>query len=270
MSTPGSALAGLSRLDELARAATPVHRLDPRAKVLATAVYLVCVASFGRYEVLGLLPFTLYPVALAAAGGLPAGFLARRLVVVAPFALVVGAFNPLVDRQVVAHVGGLAVTAGWISYASIVLRFLLTAGVALVLVGVTGFTDVCAALGRLGLPRVFVTQLLLLYRYLFVLAGEGQRMARARALRARGRRGMDWRTHASLLGHLLLRAVARAQRLYQAMACRGFRGEVLPLRRLRFGGRDAAFLLGWSAAFVAFRLVDVVPLVGRLVTGGRT
>lgn len=268
MSTPGSALAGLSRLDELARAATPVHRLDPRAKVLATLVYLVCVASFDRYEVLGLLPFVFYPVALAAAGGLPAGLLARRLAVVAPFALIVGAFNPLLDREVVAHVGPLAVTAGWVSYASIVLRFLLTAGVALVLVGVTGFTGVCLALSRLGLPRVFVTQLLLLYRYLFVLAGEGQRMARARALRAQGRRGMGWRTYASLVGHLLLRAVARAQRIYQAMACRGFSGEVVPRQRLRFTGRDAVFLASWSAAFLAFRLVDVVPLLGRLVTGG--
>lgn len=231
MSTPGSALAGLSRLDELARAATPVHRLDPRAKVLATLVYLVCVASFDRYEVLGLLPFVFYPVALAAAGGLPAGLLARRLAVVAPFALIVGAFNPLLDREVVAHVGPLAVTAGWVSYASIVLRFLLTAGVALVLVGVTGFTGVCLALSRLGLPRVFVTQLLLLYRYLFVLAGEGQR-------------------------------------IYQAMACRGFSGEVVPRQRLRFTGRDAVFLASWSAAFLAFRLVDVVPLLGRLVTGG--
>lgn len=267
MSSVASGLSSLDRLDRLARQDTALHRLDPRAKVLATAVFVVCVVSFDRYEVLGLVPFVLFPVVLAAEGDVPFSFLARLLLAVSPFALVVGAFNPLLDREVVVQLGGLEVTGGWVSYASIVLRFLLTASAALLLTATTSFDGVCLALQRLGVPDVLVTQLLLLYRYIFVLGDEALRMARARALRAVGRRGTGARVYAHMLGSLLLRAFARARRVYQAMTCRGFDGRVRIARRLRFGAADAAFVAGWSAAFVLFRFVDVAALLGGLVTG---
>ena len=123
------------------------------------------------------------------------------------------------------------------------------------------------ALRRLGMPDVLTTQLLLLYRYIFVLGEESLRISRARALRSRGRRGMGLRVHAQLLGRLLLRTFARAQRVYLAMKCRGFDGEIRVARATRFGAADLVFLAGWSAAFVVFRLVDVPLLLGRLVTG---
>jgi len=267
MSSVATGLSTLDRLDRLARQDTAVHRVDPRAKVVATAVFVVCVVSFDRYEVLGLLPFFVFPVVLAAEGGVPFGFLGRLLLAVAPFALLVGAFNPLLDRGLVAVAGGFEVAGGWVSYASILLRFLLTASAALVLTATTGFTGVCLALERLRLPDVLVTQLLLLYRYIFVLGDEALRMGRARSLRSVGRRGTGVRVYAQMLGQLLLRTFARAQRVYLAMKCRGFDGQVRVARRLHVRTADVVFVLGWSALFVTFRFVDVATLLGRLVTG---
>jgi cobalt/nickel transport system permease protein len=268
VSSVATGLSTLDRLDRLARRDTAVHRIDPRAKVVTTLVFIVCVVSFGRYEVLALLPFVLFPVVLASEGGLPLGFLARVLLVVSPFALVVGAFNPWFDREVVAQVGGLELSGGWVSYASIVLRFLLTTAAALVLTATTGIIGVCLALERLRVPEVFVTQLLLLWRYIFVLGEETLRMGQARRLRSVGRRGMGLKVYGQMLGQLLLRTVARAQRLYLAMKCRGFDGQVRMQRQLHFGAADLAFMLGWSAAFVLFRAVDVPQWLGGLVTGG--
>jgi len=254
------------RLDRLAYLDTPVHRLDPRAKVVTTLVFLICVVSFGKYQLLPMLPFLVFPVFMAAEADLPVGFLLRKLAAVAPFALFVGVFNPLLDRAVVAQIAGLDVTGGWISFASIMLRFLLTTSAALVLVATTGMSSICAGLERLGLPDVLATQLLLLYRYIFVLGEEAMRMARARALRSVGKRGMGMRVYVNLLGHLLLRTYAHAQRLYQAMLARGFDGRVRVLRRLQLDSRDVAFMLGWSAAFVFFRLVNIPLLLGGLLT----
>jgi cobalt/nickel transport system permease protein len=265
MSAVAAGLSTLDRLDRLARADTPVHRIDPRAKVLTTAVFVLCVVSFGRHEVLALLPFALFPVVLAAEGEVPFGFLGRILLVVSPFALIMGAFNPWFDRVVAVQFGDLALTGGWLSYASILLRFLLTASAALVLTATTGFNGVCLALERLRVPDVFVTQLLLLYRYVFVLGEEVQRMGQARRLRSVGRRGMGLRVHGQLLGQLLLRTFARAQRIYVAMKCRGFDGEVRVARSLRLRRRDFLFVVAWSAAFVVFRMVNVPLLLGGLV-----
>ena len=267
MSSVATGLSTLDRLDRLARQDTAVHRVDPRAKVLATAVFIVCVVSFDRYEVLALLPFVVFPVVLAAEGDIPFGFLGRLLLAVSPFALMVGAFNPLLDREIVTQVGGVGIAGGWVSYASILLRFLLTASAALVLTATTSFYGVCLALEKLRLPDVLVTQLLLLYRYIFVLGDEALRMARARSLRAVGRRGTGLRIYTQMLGQLLLRTFARAQRVYLAMKCRGFDGQVRIARRLRLRTADVVFVLGWSMLFLVFRFVDVTSLVGGLVTG---
>jgi cobalt/nickel transport system permease protein len=253
----------LGRLDRFAAGDTWVHRLDPRAKVMVTGVYLVCVVSFGKYALAPLFPFLLFPVAMAAAGGVPLGFLARKVVTVAPFALLVGAFNPLVDRTPILWVAGVSVAAGWVSFASIMLRFVATTLAALVLVATTGMTGVGSALERLGVPRVLATQLLLMYRYLFVLGAQTMRMARARALRSFGGRGMGLGAYVNIVGHLLVRSFARAHRIYQAMLGRGFDGRIRSLGRLRFTGADAAFVIGWSAAFVALRTYDVSTMLGR-------
>ncbi|HEX9093699.1 MAG TPA: energy-coupling factor transporter transmembrane component T, partial [Coriobacteriia bacterium] len=84
--------------------------------------------------------------------------------------------------------------------------------------------------------------------------------------RSFGDRGMGVRVYAQLLGHLLLRTYARAQRIYNAMLCRGFDGRVRTATRLSFGASDWVFLLGWSALFVLFRVYDVPLLLGQLVT----
>ena len=58
---------------------TAIHRLDPRAKVLATLVFVVTVVSFGKYEVTALVPFLLFPVAMVALGNLPVSYIIKKL-----------------------------------------------------------------------------------------------------------------------------------------------------------------------------------------------
>lgn len=261
-----SAFFDIGVLDTLARRDTSVHRLDPRAKVVTTVAFILAVVSFDKYEISALLPFLLFPVALVAAADLPAGLLLKRLLLVAPFAVLVGIFNPLLDREVLLHLGPVEISGGWISFASILLRVLLTVSAALVLVSTAGFTAVCMALERLGAPRVFALQLLFLYRYIFVLVEEASRMVRARALRSFHGRGMGMRVFGHLIGQLLLRTMDRAQRIHLAMLCRGFDGEIRLLRPLRIGRAEVVFTLGWSALFVFLRLFDVPQEIGRLLT----
>lgn len=265
MSNPAGALDALRSLDALATRDTALARRDPRAKLVATLLFIVTVVSFDRYSVAALLPLALYPTVLAAQGELPMRTLLHALWLASPFALMVGIFNPLLDRAPLLALAGVAVSAGWISFASILLRFGLTAAAAIVLVAGTGMPALCAALTRLGLPRVFTVQLLFLHRYLFVLAGEAQRMSTARQLRGGGGTRMSLAVYASLLGHLLLRAFARAQRINGAMLARGFDGELHLADRWRWQRADTLFIAGWCAYFVAVRRVDVPHLIGSLL-----
>jgi len=255
-------------MDELGRMETPVHRLDARAKILATSAFLVVVVSFPRREVTALVPLALYPTALVAAGGLPAGFLARRVLLAAPFAVLLGLFNPLLDRETAATLWGHPVSGGWLSFASLLARFALTASAALVLVACTGMPRLCAGLVRLGMPRILAVQLLVMHRYLFVIAAEGSRMRRSLALRSAGGGAPPLRVYASLLGHLLLRALDRAQRIHRAMVARGFDGEIRVESTGSWRASESVFLAGWVAFFLAARSWDLPEALGRWLAGG--
>lgn len=252
-------------LDTLACRNTPIHCLDPRAKLITTLLFVATVASFGKYEVSGLLPFFLFPVILVALGNLPPLYLIKKLVLGAPFVFFVGVFNPLLDREIFFELGTVGISGGWVSFASILLRFTLTIGAALALIATTSFPGVCMALEKLGTPKVFAVQLLFLHRYLFVLTEEALRMTRARALRSFRGRGTGIRSLGHLVGQLLLRTLERARRINLAMLSRGFDGEIRLLRPLHIGRAEVFFTLGWSAAFVVMRLYNLPQLLGSLV-----
>jgi len=267
MASIDTALVSIGGLNELACQDTIIHRLDPRAKLITTVMFIVTVVSFDKYAVSALLPLVLFPVVLAALGNIPAGAIIRKVLIVSPFAILIGIFNPFFDRQILMHFGGMPVSGGIISFASILLRFTLTVSAALILVAITGFEAVCLALERLKVPRVLVVQLLFLYRYLFVLLEEGLRIRRAYALRAGGARGVAMRDYGSLSGHLLLRTLDRAQRIHQAMLCRGFDGRIRLARSFRFVSRDLVFVLAWGLFFLLARRYNLPVLMGAMVEG---
>jgi cobalt/nickel transport system permease protein len=236
----------------------PVHRLDARAKLVATAGFVVAVASFGKYEVAPLLPFLAFPAALAAAGRVPPRPLARLLLAASPFALLVGAWNPLLDRAPRAVLGGVALPGGALSLASILLRFVLCTGAALVLVATTPMPSLLRALAQLGAPRPFVAQVQLLYRYLFLLVDEGRRLGEARALREPSRRLPRAATARRMLTALLVRTWERADRVYDCMRARGFDGALPMLAPARFRAADALFAGAALAGCAALRALPAL------------
>jgi cobalt/nickel transport system permease protein len=267
MSRLAAALQDLRALDTLAARDTALARRDPRAKLLVTLVFVLTVVSFERHQLAALLPLALFPTVLAAHAELPARTLGRTLALAAPFALLVGLANPLFDRTPMLTLAGVQVSGGWVSFAAIVLRFLLTAGAALALIGGTGMHALCAALAALGVPPVFTVQLLLLHRYLFVLAGEALRMGTARELRAAPGRRPELALYAALAGQLLLRAFDRARRVHQAMLARGFDGELRLADRWRWQRGDTLFAAGWCAYFGVVRSVDLPQALGTGLRG---
>ncbi len=266
MSKTDSVITNVGYLDVLARQVSPIHRLDPRAKLLTTLAFIVMVVSFDKYQISAMLPFAVFPIVLIVLGNLPAGYLIKRVLWVAPFAVLVGIFNPFLDRQILLHIGSIEISGGWVSFASILIRSLLTVLAAFVLVATTGFNTICLALEKIGVPNIFVMQLLFLYRYAFVLAEESGRMVRAWQLRAPLQKAISIQNFSTLLGSLFLRTTSRAQRIYQAMCCRGFEGRLHPAKQLHWTMTDTVFLTGFCLLFVVFRFGNPAIFLGEFIT----
>lgn len=237
--------------------ASPVHRRDPRAKVLGLAA-VTCVAVSA--------PATAWPVyagcgavlaAVAIAGRVAPATIWRRARVVLPLVLFAAAFIPFVrEGRVIASVGPFDVTAeGLATFAGVAAKTAIGTVSAVLIGATTSFPDVLRALERLRAPRLFVLIAMLTYRYAFVVAGEVRRMQTAMRARAYQPRHL---LQAGPVGHacsaLFLRAHARGERIYLAMAARGFTGAMPQAVPLRMGAADVLFLAAAILPLVALRL----------------
>jgi cobalt/nickel transport system permease protein len=107
----------------------------------------------------------------------------------------------------------------------------------------------------LRVPRIIVLLVQLTYRYVFLLMAELGRMRLA--LRVRGfRRKSSWhiyRTVGHVAGVLLVRGAERAERVSQAMRCRGFQGRFHSLAEFHTARKDllSFFLIVGCAAALA-------------------
>jgi cobalt/nickel transport system permease protein len=141
---------------------------------------------------------------------------------------------------------------------------MLTVGAALLLIATTGFAAICMALEKLGAPRIFTVQLLMLYRYIFVLIEESIRLYRAYTLRSFSMKKMGYHVFRQMMGNLLLRTIDRAQRIHLAMLSRAFFGEIRIMRRYSFAGPEFFYLVTLILVFTLLRFVDISALVGNL------
>jgi cobalt/nickel transport system permease protein len=257
----------LGFLDTLSYKDTVIHRLDPRTKVIATFAFIVTVVSFPKYEIAGLIPFFLFPALIFSLGDIPVWFILKKVLVVSVFAVFIGIFNPLFDTRVMYTLFGIPVSGGWISFFSILLKFFLTMCSAMLLISTTSFPGICHALRQLRIPEIFISQLLLLYRYIFVLVEETLRMVRARDLRSFGKRGQGMSIFIKLTGTLFIRTIERAERIYHAMLSRGFSGTIHYVKRDRLRKADFICLSLTGVLLVLFRTYDLVHLIGRQAEG---
>lgn len=253
MSKLEKAIYELNRMERASEQVSPLHALDARAKLLVTLLFLVCVLSLSLGDLSGLILYLIYPIISCALAGISYGTVFKRSLLVLPFIVFIGLFNPILDRQVVFYVGGVGVTAGWISFFSILIRGLVSVQAVFILISTTGFYNLCRGMRRLGVPSLLATQLLFVYRYIFVLLQEALSMERARAARSFGRKSYTFRMWGVFVGQLLLRTIERSERIHRAMLSRGFTGSIESCCRTTWRTKETLYLVVWACLFFALR-----------------
>lgn len=259
-----SAIRELQTMDRLAKQDRWLNRVHPLGKLLLTVLFVTLTVSFPKYDLAGLLNMMLYPLILFLIGEVSFREALFRLRVVLPVVCIVGVFNPFFDRAVIGTIGSFPVTGGVVSMLTLMLKAVLTVLASYLLIATTPIESICYALRLLHLPKGFVVQILLIYRYISVLLREAHRVTTAYRLRAPGQKGITFAAWGPLVGQMLLRSMDRADVLYQSMQLRGFSGEFYPAGKRRFLASDLCFLLIGAAALILLRLFPVLAFIGGI------
>ncbi len=198
-------------LDRYSRLPSPVHRLQSAVKLTAALALIICLVATHLSAWWFFSASFVVIVGLTILARIPLSFLVRRVLTLEPFVLgvaVLGFFQPG---------GGIIVLA-------VVVKSTLCLMTAILLSNTTPFPELLRVLRSFGAPRLLVSVLALMYRYVFVLIDEAERMHRARLGRTftPGRRHL-WAALATVVGQLFVRSTERAERIYAAMLARGWR-----------------------------------------------
>jgi len=103
--------------------------------------------------------------------------------------------------------------------------------------------EIAHALHHLKVPSKLVQMLFFTFRYLEVIKGEYNRLLKAAT--ARGFKPKTdlrtYKTYAYIVANLLIRSYIRADRIYKAMLCRGFKGEFPVYKHFKLKKEDIRF-----------------------------
>ena len=265
MSKVSNARLELREMDELSARTSPIHRLHPLTKLLVTLIYLFTVVSYSKYSFSALSVMLLYPVLIFQISGIPIRLCFHKLRIMLVLVCAVGILNPFFDRTPMLTIGGLTVTGGVVSMATLMLKGVFALMASFLLIATTPIDSLCAALRKLHVPGILVTLLLLTYRYIGVMLEQVSVMTEAYRLRAPGQKGLHISAWGSFLGQLLLRSMDRAEELYSSMVLRGFRSEFHYAQAPPCRVSAVVFAAGCIGLFFLARMVNIPALLGSLI-----
>lgn len=212
-------------LDEYAHLDSPLHRWEPKYKLVGLAV-LIFALSF--VQDLRLLPAMLaVSLTLYIVSRLPLSYLLTRLRAPGFFLLIMAVLLPfLAGRTVILRIGPFALRQeGCLNLLLIVAKFVSILTVGLVLFGTAPFLTTIKAMRALGLPPILADMTLFSYRYIYEIGDDLETMEKAMGLRGFRARRLGGRTLsvlASLAGSILVRSYEQSERVYKAMVLRGY------------------------------------------------
>lgn len=236
---------------------------SPLALIIVTMTFAVATSSFDRYQTFRMLPLAAFPIFMGAVSRIQARDLFKKILAVSPFVIFVGIWNPFFDT-ISTEFLGIALSRGWVSFFSLIIKFTLIASSTLTIVAAAGFDGLCRSAAAVGLPDVLVTQIFLLQRYIRLISEETHNVVRARVFRG-GK--ITLANAGNVCGPLLLRSVNRSARIHNALMCRGFEGRLYQghdgINRILSG--DLLFILFWILFFCTVRIFDISTIIGDLI-----
>jgi len=252
-------MAEYPEIDRYASLDSPMHRFDPRAKLIAFIILIFSIVLLPNLKLalIGLLASILFLIA----SKLPLRFTLQHIkwvfLFVVPF-IVIMPFT--VGGAEIFSFYGLTMTYEGLEYGLLVaVRAISAVILVLPMIATTRFDLTLKALAKLKMPNMLVQMFMFTYRYIFVFVVEFQRTWRAMAARGFKIKTNIYalKTIGKALGTLFVRSYERGERVYQALRSRGYTGSPKTLVAFKMHVMDyilAVTIIGFAVS------LHVVPL----------
>lgn len=241
---------------------SPVHRLDPRVKLVFTLAIIIYVVSLPRIHdknMARLFAIEAYLMLLVLAAGLDLRYLFLRILAILPFGLGIALIQPFLRPSFIENYTvypldlplGLSITYEGIAFGStLIAKFLVCITAVILLSSTTRLRDMVAAADRIGVPREFTLLLSMMVRYLFLFWAVLKRIRIAQQTRLFDIWNKDvprkWVIEqvGNSMSSIFIRSYEQGERTYISMLCRGYgSGHEKSYYRTKIRTQDIFFLL---------------------------
>ena len=237
-----------------------IHKLDPKTRVVAVLILSFATALCNNLFV-AVLYFIISTVLIIMAR-LNIKDVIERIKPVFWFLLMIWILIPITfDGQILYQFSWLKISGtGVILCCKITIKSITILLFFTSLVATMSIASLGNALHKLYVPDKMVFLLLMSYRYIAVIEDEYKKLLRAAKFRGfRPKSNLhSYKTFAYLAGMLFVRASLRAQRVHQAMLCRGFNQKFHSLDVYQANRFNAIFLTGVFATGLGLVILEII------------
>ena len=237
-----------------------IHKLDPKTRIIAVLILSFATALCDNFFV-AVLYFIISTVLIIMAR-LNIKNVIERIKPVFWFLLMVWILLPITfDGQILYQFSWLKISdTGVILCCKITIKSITILLFFTSLVATMTIASLGNALHKLYVPDKMVFLLLMSYRYIAVIEDEYRKLLRAAKFRGfRPKTNLhSYKTFAYLAGMLFVRASFRAQRVHQAMLCRGFNQKFHSLDIYQANRFNLIFLTGVFTAGLSLVILEIM------------
>lgn len=239
----------LNLLKNRAKENSLLHKVNPLLKLIAILVFTIFVVTTKTYEIQKLILYLLLTILLILISRVSFGEILKRFLNILPFLVIVSLSVLFLKSEEIEKIRLFSlftfkIKANYLNFISIILKSSLSIIFLTVIILTEEFNALIKSLEKLYIPKIFISTIFFVYRYLFVLVKEIKRVEIARDSRYFGGAiTRQIKVYANIIAVFLIRSIERSERIYYSMLSRCYDGEIRSLNEFEFSNTDLLFLL---------------------------
>ncbi len=228
-----------SYIDKYCNLKSPIHLLNPVLKTTFALVFVIFITTIPLQRYQEYFFYFLILIILVFLSKFPILYILKKSLLILPFVFLVAIFLPFYlndENYWIIKIGiyNLKISKmGMIKFLNLIIKSWLAIITMILLSSTTRFRDLLYAFYTLKLPSILILLLSFMYRYIFIIYDEAQKMYYAAILRSGKKLNIiqSIKIISKIIGVLFIRSYERSERVYYAMIARGFNGNIVFLKK---------------------------------------